>query len=77
MKGILTSVPHIGYWRSLGSSPDFTDKIFKDCADVIHTDVVGVWSLRDHGVCLFPHLVVSFYLGLSVSFERRIQDQDV
>jgi len=64
MKGILTSIHPTGYWRSLGSSQDFTDQIFEDCVDVIHTDIVGVWSLRgEHGVCLSPHLVVIFCLG--------------
>jgi hypothetical protein len=67
--------PYIGYWRNLWSSPDFTDQIFEDCVDVIHADIVGVWSLRDADeVCLSPHPVVIFCLARPVSFGQKIQD---
>ncbi|KAH9977505.1 hypothetical protein BJV74DRAFT_860737 [Russula compacta] len=35
------------YWRSLWSSRDFTNQILEDCVDVVHTDIVEVWSLDD------------------------------
>jgi len=35
------------YWRSLWSSHDFTDQPLKNCIDVVHTDIVDVWRLRD------------------------------
>ena len=72
------SILHIGYWRGLWSSQDFTDKIFEDCVDVIHIDIVNVWNLRDDvGVRLFSYQV---YLTCSVrvvSSKQNLQDKDV
>ncbi|KAI0293728.1 hypothetical protein B0F90DRAFT_1821856 [Multifurca ochricompacta] len=35
------------YWRSLGSSPDFTDRSLENCVSVIHDEIVEVWNLPD------------------------------
>lgn len=35
------------YWRSLWSSHDFADQPLENCTDVVHTDIVDVWRLRD------------------------------
>ncbi|KAI0246863.1 hypothetical protein BJV78DRAFT_97371 [Lactifluus subvellereus] len=35
------------YWRSLGSSREFVGRTLEYCIDVIHTDIVDVWNLRD------------------------------
>ncbi|KAI0276087.1 hypothetical protein BGY98DRAFT_987906 [Russula aff. rugulosa BPL654] len=41
------SLSRIGYWRSLWSSHDFADQPLGNCIDVVHTDIVDVWKLRD------------------------------
>ena len=64
--------------QRVSHNQDFTDKTFENCVDVVHTDIVNVWNLRDNvGVCLFPYPV---YLTCSVSvasFEQNLQDKDV
>jgi len=35
------------YWRGLWSSLDFADQPLKDCVNVIHTDIVEIWNLKD------------------------------
>jgi len=47
---LLTSLSP-GYWKGLISSTDFTGKKLRQCLDVIHTDIISVWNIRD------PHKV--------------------
>jgi len=35
------------YWKGLISSTDFTGKKLRQCLDVIHTDIISVWNIRD------------------------------
>ncbi|KAI0245737.1 hypothetical protein BJV78DRAFT_262384 [Lactifluus subvellereus] len=35
------------YWRSLKSSHEFAGQTLEYCIDIIHTDIVDVWNLRD------------------------------
>jgi len=35
------------YWRNLWSSIDFTGQPLKDCVNVIHTDIIEIWNLKD------------------------------
>ncbi|KAI0245740.1 hypothetical protein BJV78DRAFT_1365236 [Lactifluus subvellereus] len=35
------------YWRSLGSSHEFAGRTLEYCIDIVHTDIVDVWNLRD------------------------------
>lgn len=57
------SFSNIGYWRILWSS-DFANQILEDCVDVVHTDIVEVWSLDDRDkVCLSLHLVIVVLLS--------------
>jgi len=35
------------YWKGLISSTDFTGKKLRQCLDVIHTDIILVWNIRD------------------------------
>ncbi|KAF8267147.1 hypothetical protein EI94DRAFT_1731317 [Lactarius quietus] len=35
------------YWRSLGSSRDFTNHTLESCVRVIHEDIVNVWNFDD------------------------------
>jgi len=35
------------YWRSLGSSRDFTNHTLESCVKVIHEDIVNVWNFDD------------------------------
>ncbi|KAH9018535.1 hypothetical protein EDB85DRAFT_2294485 [Lactarius pseudohatsudake] len=35
------------YWRSLGSSKDFTDQTLASCVNVIHEDIISVWNFGD------------------------------
>ncbi|KAI0246085.1 hypothetical protein BJV78DRAFT_197290 [Lactifluus subvellereus] len=36
------------YWRSLGSSDEFSGRTLEECTEVIHSDIVDVWNLLDH-----------------------------
>jgi len=49
------------YWCNLLSNIDFAGQTLKDCVDIIHADIVGVWNLNDRT----KHL-------LSVTFKRRM-----
>jgi hypothetical protein len=40
------------------SSPDFAGQTVKACLDIIHTDIVDVWNLRD------PDMVCLLFLRL-------------
>ena len=42
-----SSLAYAGYWRSLGSSQDFTDQILGSCVNVIHEDIINVWNFDD------------------------------
>lgn len=49
---ITASIPtsflaYAGYWRSLGSSRDFTDQSLGSCVNVIHEDIISVWNFDD------------------------------
>jgi len=35
------------YWRGLSGSLDFTGQSLKDCVNVIHTDIIEIWNLKD------------------------------
>ncbi|KAI9456389.1 hypothetical protein BJY52DRAFT_1276672 [Lactarius psammicola] len=35
------------YWRSLGSSQDFTGQALESCVNVIHEDIINVWNFDD------------------------------
>ncbi|KAH9018529.1 hypothetical protein EDB85DRAFT_2294479 [Lactarius pseudohatsudake] len=37
----------VRYWRSLGSSKDFTDQTLASCVNVIHEDIISVWNFGD------------------------------
>ncbi|KAI0246090.1 hypothetical protein BJV78DRAFT_1158147 [Lactifluus subvellereus] len=39
---------NVGYWRSLGSSNEFSGRTLEEWAEVIRSDIVDVWNLRDH-----------------------------
>jgi hypothetical protein len=39
------------YWKGLAASASFTEKALEKCLDVIHEDIITVWSLDD------PHRV--------------------
>ncbi|KAH9054845.1 hypothetical protein EDB87DRAFT_1416787 [Lactarius vividus] len=41
------SLPYVGYWRSLGTSQDFTDQALTSCVNVIHEDIINVWNFDD------------------------------
>ena len=57
----------LGYWRGLWSSLDFADQPLKDCVNVIHTDIVEIWNLKDR------NKVSSLPSFLLVSFTHRDQ----
>jgi hypothetical protein len=42
-----SSLAYVGYWRSLGSSQDFTEQALKSCLNVIHEDIINVWNFDD------------------------------
>jgi len=41
------AVGRMKYWKGLASSTSFTNKAMEQCLDVIHGDIVTVWSLND------------------------------
>ena len=43
----ISSLAYAGYWRSLGSSQDFTDQVLGSCVNVIHEDIINVWNFDD------------------------------
>ena len=70
-------LPHIGYWRRLGSSEDFAGQILADCVEVIHSDIVGVWNFPDKDkVYLFFRRDFLACLGRSVLVRHSIQRWD-
>ena len=51
------TVYHPGYWKGLASSVSFPGKTLEQCLEVIHGDIVAIWSFED------PHKVRSFSWG--------------
>jgi len=46
------AVGRIKYWKGLAASASFTEKALEKCLDVIHEDIITVWSLDDPHRCL-------------------------
>jgi hypothetical protein len=56
------------YWNSLASSASFADKALEKCLDVIHDDIITVWSLDDpHRVSVLMRYLLDYILNSTYS----------